>query len=303
MLATPNDPTLLLALVAIAEEGSFSRAAVRMGVTKGTVSRKIARLEERAGVSLVWRTTHAVQLTGGGRELYERARGPVRALGEIAYELPQANAPLAGSIRIAAPQDVGSVLLPRVIERFNELNPRVTFDVHIGSEPINLVLAGIDLALRVSVRQMPRSSLVARKLRELALGFFAAPAYLARHGHPRSFGAPEHSWLTYAPRAETASKAARREQATLGAPPDLAPHRSDDFVLLRELALRGLGVVGLPVFVAEPLVRAGELTAVLTRTAVPAKATLYLVSPSQRKVSSRVAAFRTHVIEMLTVRR
>jgi DNA-binding transcriptional LysR family regulator len=303
MLATPNDPTLLLALVAVAEEASFSRAAVRMGVTKGTVSRKIARLEEHAGASLIWRTTHAVQLTAGGRELYERARGPVRALGEIAYELPQANAPLAGSIRVAAPQDVGSVLLPDVIERFHELHPRVTFHVHIGSEPLNLVVAGIDLALRVSVRQMPRSSLVARKLRELPLGFFAAPAYLARHGQPRSFGAPEHSWLTYAPRAETASKAARREQATLGAPPDLSPHRSDDFVFLRELARRGLGVVGLPVFVAEPLVRAGELAPVLTRGAAPSKATLYLVSPSQRKVSPRVAAFRAHVIEGMTIRR
>jgi DNA-binding transcriptional LysR family regulator len=303
MIATPTDPTLLVALVAVAEEASFSRAAVRMGVTKGTVSRKIARLEELAGGSLVWRTTHAVQLTAGGRELYERARGPVRALREIAYKFPQANAPLSGSIRVAAPQDVGSVLLPEVIERFHELNPRVTFDVRIGSEPVNLVLAGIDLALRVSVRQMPRSSLVARKLRELRLGFFAAPAYLARHGKPRSFGAPEHSWLTYAPREETASKTARREQATLGAPRDLAPHRSDDFVVLRELARRGLGVAGLPVFVAEPLVRAGELTPVLTCAALPVKATLYVVSPSQRKVSSRVAAFRAHVVEMLTVGR
>jgi DNA-binding transcriptional LysR family regulator len=74
-------------------------------------------------------------------------------------------------------------------------------------------------------------------------------------------------------------------------------------VFLRELARRGLGVVGLPVFVAEPLVRAGELAPVLTRGAAPSKATPYLVSPSQRKVSPRVAAFRAHVIEGMTIRR
>jgi DNA-binding transcriptional LysR family regulator len=303
MAATPNDPTLLLTLVAVAEELSFSRAATRLGVTKGTVSRKIARLEERAGAPLVWRSTHAVSLTASGRELYERARGPVRALGQVAYELPPKNAPLAGDIRIAAPQDVASALLPPVLERFLDAHPDVTFDVRIGSEPLNLVHAGVDVALRVKAQQLPRSSLVARKLRDLPIGFFAAPVYLAKHGQPRSFGEPGHSWLTYAPRPETARKLRRLEQVMLGAPTGMSPHRSDDFVFLRELARRGLGVVTLPQFFAEPLVRAGELVGVLARVTLPLKPTLHLVYPSQRNVTPRVSAFRAHVIEMLAARR
>jgi DNA-binding transcriptional LysR family regulator len=299
MNATQADPTLLIALVAVAEELSFSRASVRLGVTKGTISRKIARLESLAGVPLVWRSTHAVSLTDHGRDLYERARGPVRALDRVAYQTPRADAPLTGSVRLAAPHDVASTLLPPVLEAFLRAHPSVSFEVSVGTETVNLVRAGIDLALRVAVHQLPRSSLVARKLCDVHLGCFASPSYLERRGQPRTFGEPAHTWLSFLPRAHGAVRIRRREQTILGAPEGFRPHRSDDFSLLRELARRGVGVAGLPVLFAEPLVRSGELCAVLSRVRPALVGALHLVSAPRRNVPPQVAAFRAHLVRHL----
>src|SRR5215831_2147300 len=100
MPATPPDYDLLAALVAVAEEASFSKAARRLGVTKGTVSRAIARLEDSVGAELVHRNTHKVALSTAGTALYERTAPHLSALDRAVGTLPERSEQPSGELRI-----------------------------------------------------------------------------------------------------------------------------------------------------------------------------------------------------------
>ena len=82
MPKTPLDYDLIAIFIAVAEEKSFSKAAIRLGIGKGTVSRAIAELEEQLAAELIHRTTHAVALSTAGTALYERTAKHLRALDE-----------------------------------------------------------------------------------------------------------------------------------------------------------------------------------------------------------------------------
>ncbi|HEX5660975.1 MAG TPA: LysR family transcriptional regulator, partial [Polyangiales bacterium] len=88
MAETPVDYQLLAVFVAVAEQNSFSKAARKLGIGKGTVSRAIARLERTVGAELLHRTTHHVALSTAGSALFERAAPHLAALNQAVVKLP-----------------------------------------------------------------------------------------------------------------------------------------------------------------------------------------------------------------------
>ena len=118
MATTPLDFGLLAMFAAVAEETSFSKAARRLGITKGTVSRGIARLEDDVGAELIHRTTHKVSLSTAGTALYERTAPHLSALERAFGELPERAEQPSGELRMTAPHDFAAMVLPELISQF-----------------------------------------------------------------------------------------------------------------------------------------------------------------------------------------
>jgi len=291
---TAVDVDLLATFVAVAEEASFSKAARRLGVTKGTVSRAIRRLEVRLGAELLHRTTHTVALSTAGTALYERTATHLRALVEGIGTLPERAEEPAGLLRLTAPHDVGTILLPELIAQFGVRYPAVRFDLHLTNTRVDLVAERFDLAIRAYGGSLRDSTLTVRKLGRTAFGLFAAPSYLARRGLPRALGDPKHDWVAMPVMARALFHAAR----------DFRPRvLANDILAMRALLRQGLGVGALPRYVADDAIADGSLVQVLPHEQVLKALGLAIVYPSSGTVPRKVAAFRDFLAAQLGARR
>jgi DNA-binding transcriptional LysR family regulator len=173
----------LAVFVEIAEHGSFSHAARKMGRSPAAVTRSVANLEMRLGVRLFNRTTRAVSLTDAGQRLLVGAR---RVLGDLA-EIEQAaagqgNAP-RGELSVTAPIVFGRLHVLPIVTEFLTRFPDVTVRLALADRPVDLVEEGIDAAIRIG--ELPSTSAIATKVGAVRRIVLAAPEYLARHGEPR----------------------------------------------------------------------------------------------------------------------
>jgi len=286
MPKTPLDYDLLAIFIAVAEAKSFSKAALRLGISKGTVSRAIAELEELLGAELIHRTTHAVALSTAGTALYERTARHLRALDEAIGHLPEPGERPSGVLRLSAAAALAAVVLPRVLAEFTLRYPEVSFELHVTNATVDLIAQGFDLAIRSVHHGMKRSMLAVRRLGDVNGGFYAAPSYLARRGQPKAIS-PDHEWVLQT--ATVQRWKLPREQVRFVC---------DDFMVMRELASEGAGVTFLPNYFAAPYVRSGKLEQVPIAgrsMTVP----LVMLYPSRGQVSRKVIAFRDFVIEWL----
>lgn len=289
MARTPTDYQLLAAFAAVADERSFTKAAKKLGIVKGTVSRAIAELEGQLGTELVHRTTHAVSLSTAGIALYERVAPLLAALDQAVLKLPDRAEVPSGKLRIAAPPDFGQVLLPEILVHFGRRYPEVSVDVRLRNGTVDLVSESFDLALQPTSVKLKDSSLASRRLGRIGVDFFAAPSYLARSGRPRHIGAADHTWIVHS-----------AMQATIKFPREAAARFiGNDFLLIRDLAKHGGGLGLLPHFVASPGVRDGTLERVPLGEQPALAGSLFLVYPSSGQVPKKVAAFRDFLVEWL----
>lgn len=168
---------------AVADARSFTAAADRLGLSKATVSKAVARLEARLGQALFHRTSRRLALTEAGRPLAERAGRIVteaRAAEEAARD---AGDGLAGRIRMAAPLGFGIANVAPLVAEFLQQHDAVEIDLHLSDARVDIVADGFDLALRIA--DLADSSLRARRLCGVQTHIVAAPAYLARAGEPQ----------------------------------------------------------------------------------------------------------------------
>lgn len=291
----PGQPELdlLNLFVAVAETQSFSLAAKRLGLPRSTVSRGIVRLEASLGTHLLHRTTHTVGLTTAGTALFERVAPLVVSLRQAVDSLPEQAESPSGTLRITAANDLGIGWLADVVPRFRARHPEVKVDVWLTNAFVDVVAEGVDVALRISRGPLRDSSLVARKLTDLEAQLFAAPAYLARRGHPRSIEElSSHDRVV--PRGWKDVKAL--------APLSEGAHvRADDFFFAREVLRHGGGVGLLPSFVAQSALEDGSLVRVLPKFALPT-GTLSLVHPRMAHVPAKVAVFKAFLLEQLAAK-
>lgn len=280
---------LLAQFVAVAETESFSAAAKRLGLTKGTVSRGVARLEEAVGAQLLHRTTRQVALSTAGAALYERTAPQLAALRLAVGSLPESEERPSGELRITAPIDLGSALLGEVAARFMTRFPEVRLDVHLTNRRVDLVGEGFDVALRALPKLPKDSSLIMRRLGQGELAFYAAATYLARRGTPRTPGDPAHDWLAFR----------GIPPAALGIKTAFTPRIvCDDFYFMREAVRAGAGVGVMIPHIALDAVAAGELVRVLAGQRI-GRASLYFVYPSRKNVPRKVTAFRDFLTDWL----
>ncbi|MEZ4449975.1 MAG: LysR family transcriptional regulator [Nannocystaceae bacterium] len=290
----------LASFVRVADAGSFSQAAKGAGVPTSTMSRAVQRLEEALGVSLLQRTTRKVVLTREGAFLREQSAGALGALSGATQAVIDLQHQPQGGLRIAGPPDLGHHLFADLLNQFTERYPAVQVEVELSARVVDLVGEGFDVALRAG--SLRDSTLVARKLTELASLVVASPAYAQRFGLPTAPAElARHECVLFRGKEGQAtwglcSKRGHVDVTVRGAV------SADDFGLVRALALTGAGVAVVPWILCGDDVREGRLVRVLPEWELRGGA-LFLVLPPGRHVPAKVAAFREMAIEFFSRRR
>lgn len=173
----------LAAFAVLHDLGSFTRAAERLGCSKGQLSKRIGVLEQKLGVTLLHRTTRRLSLTAAGAALLPEAQALLVQAERARQAVARLQERAEGRVRVTLPVSLGETLFDALLEDFQECHPllRVELDLYNGLR--DLVGEGFDLAIRSGVEQDAR--LVARPLFVLQEITCASPAYLARHGEPQ----------------------------------------------------------------------------------------------------------------------
>ncbi|WP_025993556.1 LysR family transcriptional regulator [Pseudomonas viridiflava] len=179
-----HDLESLAIFVRIAEMASFTHAAQSLGIQKGRASNVVRRLEISMGTRLLHRSTRAVQLTEDGRAFYLRAQALLADAEELGSMFAGNEAPLRGRLRVDLPTELARTTLMQALPSFMSRHPEVQLEISSTDRRIDLVLEGMDCAVRVG--DIVDETLVARRLGVLRMVNVASPAYLQRHGVPHT---------------------------------------------------------------------------------------------------------------------
>jgi len=178
------DWTLVRAFLAVADTGSLSGAARRLGGSQPTLGRQIRQLETALGQALFHRRPKGLALTENGRALLPGAQKMQAAMHEIELTAAGRETGLSGPVRITASESVSLSILPPILAKLRLEAPGISIDLVPSDSTENLLFREADIALRM---YRPRQlELVARHLGDIRLGIYASRAYLDRAGRPET---------------------------------------------------------------------------------------------------------------------
>jgi DNA-binding transcriptional LysR family regulator len=289
----PND---LLIFARVAELGSFSRAAERLGLPKSTVSRRLAALEQRVGERLLLRTTRRQTLTEFGLLLLEHARQVADEVDAVTALSEHRQAAPGGRLRVSMPSDFANLLLVDSLAAFVALHPAISLELDLSPRRVDLLGEGFDVAVRMGDLS-DDALLAARRLAVFPTGLYAAPDYLAERGEPQTpadlagHDAVRQSRGNGEPADWTL---VRGEQRWHGLPPGRVSANSPE--LLLRLACAGAGIAAVPDHFASPGVRQGRLRRVLPQWCLPS-VTAWAVFPGRKLMPAKTRVF----VDMLLV--
>lgn len=282
-----------------AEEKSFRKAAVHLGITTAAVSKAVARLEAQLGVTLLHRTSRHVALTPEGTVFLEHCREAVTRLQAGRELVAQAQKVAEGVLKVSLPPILGRRVVPE-LGRLSARHPRLSFHLSLTDRFTRLAEEGVDVAVRIG--ELEDSSLVARTLRVPRWVTVASPAYLARHGTPRHYKElSRHQCLKFVTPAGTAREWSFQDRREAGPLPVKTPDsfRMDHGELLVEAAAAGLGICqAFDFMVAEPL-GAGRLVEVLAPYAAEGPPIRAVCLP-RRQSTPRVRVFLDFLQQLLS---
>jgi DNA-binding transcriptional LysR family regulator len=287
------DLNLVATFARVVELGTFTAAAVALGVPKSSVSRAVVRLEESLGVRLLQRTTRKLGLTQAGERYLADVRGPLARVAEASDEIAEMGKEPRGLVRVSLAPPMGDRTLTDLFVAFARLYPQIRVELVVTSRRVNLIEEGVDMALRVG--KLDDSSLVARKVAVAEIGIYAAPSYLERRGPPRRFSdLALHDCILH--------KTATGVQPWRLAGPRGVEHVevtgrvvADDLDTVRLLTVGGLGVAIMPDMAVRTDVERGTLVRLLPAYALRGTA-IHLVSVPLRHIPVRVKLLRDYLL-------
>lgn len=285
------------AFAAVVDQGGFTGAASKLGISKSAVSKHVSALEGRLGTRLLNRTTRRVNPTEIGLVYYDRVRSALAAAREADASVSALKATPTGTLNLVVSTDFGATVLPSLIGGFLDAYTGVDVNLVLTNRYVELISEGYDVALRLGAR--PDSSLQSHRVMTYSRYVVGSPDYLAAHGAPERIedlathrllhaedGKNGACWTLVSATGETrVVRTGGRLTANSG-------------LCLRENALNGLGLAFLPSFLVEDDLRAGRL-----RNAMPhfpdQSQTLFAVFPQNRAVLPRVRAFVDYLHDAL----
>ena len=213
--------TEMEAFATVVDQGGFTDAAKKMGISKSAVSKHVSALEARLGARLLNRTTRRVSPTEIGLAYYDRARRVLNDAGEADALVTSMQCAPSGLLRVSVATDFGVNLLSPILGDFLLEYPDITVNMVLNNRYVELISEGFDLAIRVG--ELEDSSLRARKLTETTRRMIASPSYFQKHGRPLKIDdLNDHKLLHYSNQANgnvwklTAPSGEKRQVRTAG---------------------------------------------------------------------------------------
>ncbi|WP_372824418.1 LysR family transcriptional regulator [Polaromonas sp.] len=254
-------------LTVLAENGSYTAAARRLGVSKAAMSQHISELEKAVGVPLVRRTTRSMRLTEAGQQLVDETCGAFEQIATSFNSARDIAGEPGGLIRLTAPVALGRQQLVHRIAVFLLKNPSVRVEMEFSDRLSSLSIEGFDLAIRHTTS--PPETHVAWPLCKTRSLLVASPAYLQRKGIPvRPESLTGHDCLHY-PRGQESNVWSMEPRSGRGKShgrvtvPTSGPFGANNSEALREASQAGLGIALLPDFSVQGAIGDGSLVEVL----------------------------------------
>ncbi|MGK5050349.1 LysR family transcriptional regulator [Janthinobacterium sp. RB2P8] len=289
------------AFVRVVETGSFTQAAHTLHMSRTSVTQLVQQLEARLCLKLLNRTTRKVNVTADGAEYYERIVPVLASLDEIETSLPGAAALPRGQLRVDVPSPLASMLLVPALPQFHVRYPDIQLDMGASDRMVDVIGDNVDCVIRGG--EMRDQSLMARKIGDLQLAVYAAPAYLQRAGtpsHPQELDDAQHRIVRFRwGRGGNGFSMVMRQGGKSITITGQYVLSIDDGNAYLAAGLAGLGVLWLPDYMARAHVAAGALVPLFAAWRIEPMP-LYLAYPPNRHVSKKLRVFIDWVVELMT---
>lgn len=290
---TPSCDDLFL-FVDLVDAGSYSQAAIRLGITKSAVSKRISKLEADLGVQLLFRNTRQFSVTEAGQALYQQAQ-VLKHQTQIAIEsMSEYTDRIAGHMRLSVPTISGELLLAEAVSEFCALHPDVSVDMTLDNQLVDLVQGHYDLVIRTA--QLDDSSLKGRWIFNSRWLLCASPTYLEKHPEPATPEAlDQHNCLGYSHQStgvyewlfKTADGALYTHKVS-------GNFSSNNAVALKIAALSGRGIAYLPMCLIYDEIQSRKLIEILPNDSGKVLG-IYALYPFTKSPSKRVRALIDHI--------
>ncbi|MDS1139401.1 LysR substrate-binding domain-containing protein [Pusillimonas sp. SM2304] len=286
----------VVAFLAVADEGSFSRASDRLGIGRSAVSRSVQKLEAQLDARLFHRTTRSTSLTREGELFYENCQPGVTRIVQALEDMRELrNGPPRGHLRIHSTPGFGRNVVAPLLPGFHAQYPDITLELVLDDRPADFTADRIDVSFRDG--RMEDCDIVARQLIPMQMIVCASPAYAQAKGLPRQIDdLARHHCINF----RTASGRAREWELKVDGltqrrlPP--AQHTFNDMDLILQAVLHDQGIAQLPAYLVCDLLRSQKLVACLAQHA-PDDGGHYLCYLSRKQLPARIRVFVDHVTE------
>ena len=287
------------AFARVVEAGTFTRAALLLGMPKPTLSKLVQGLEAHLRTKLLNRTTRRVTVTADGAAYYERAARILADIDELDGSMTLSQASPKGRLRIDISTSLATLILIPALPQFHARYPDIQLDLGVTDRPVDLVAENVDCVVRGG--DITDQSLIARRIGEFSFITCATPAYLARHGEPRHPAELMRNHHVVAYFGSASARAFpmdfRRGEETEEIDGRYIVAVNDGHAYLAA-GLAGLGILRLPHFMVAEHLASGALRPVLrdwSSEAVP----LHVVYPPNRHLSAKLRIFVEWVAELI----
>lgn len=279
----------LQTFVEVADAGGISPAALRLGVSKSIVSRRLVRLEAELGVQLLSRSTRGAALTEAGASFRDHA---ARACAEIdlAKETILPAGELRGRLRIAAPLSFGPTHFAPMLAEMARRHPQLHIHTCYSDRVVDLIEEGFDCAIRLG--HLQDSNLVARRVGPIYGAIVASPEYIKAHGAPGTL----EELLTHQALMQGTEAWQFMDGDKIMTVRPQGRFKADNGTALVAAALAGLGIAYLPNGLIHEHLSSGALVPVMTNLPVP-PAGAYVVRPPGRHTTKKIRMLTDLLIE------
>jgi len=275
--------------VLVARHGSLAAAARALDLTPPAATKRLAALESRMGVRLLNRTTRSISLTSEGETYLRHATRILAEITEMEDEVAQGRGTPRGLLRVNATLGFGRTTIAPLVSTFAQRYPEIEVQVEVTDRPVDLVESGFDLAIRFGA--LPDKRLNARRILANRRYLAASPAYLARHGTPRTLAdLADHRCIIHRQNDEAYGiwRFTRGEETEVVKVHGMVSSNDGDIVL--GWALDGHGILIRSEWDLARYLDSGRLKIVLPDFTLP-DADLFVYYPSQRNQTLRARAF------------
>jgi DNA-binding transcriptional LysR family regulator len=276
---------------------SLTAAAKALGLPKSSVSRKIRSLEGRLGMTLLIRTTRALNLTDAGRSFFERSSLALKEIDTAEDALDGSKQVVEGTLRVTAPVEFATGPFNELVASFMAEYPKIKIDCLLTERVVDLISEGYDLAFRIG--ELKDSTLIAKKLSLFDAQIMGTPQYFKKNGLPKTIAELEnHEFIVFSPGGSPLKwnlngPGGRRVFLPNGR---LSVNHA---LALKEAVMRGLGLAFLPTYMVAEEIRDKKMRIVCQEWKAVG-APLHLVFPGQKFVSPKMRAFIDHVTQHLS---